>query len=260
VRALRVVFLKQRIEITLEFRERRIEPFPKRHAVKLIEERLVKALTNAIGWGALGLRARVIDLFDGQVKLVRMTVRLPTILRASIREDASQRDAMVVEEREDPIVEEIRGDDRRFLDLQLGKANLRGGVDERLLIDPPDALEGPHVEGVLGATVARALTFNWPWASLSRWTRSRAASCASVRTQPSCATFASRALSRCFMVAAKSCRTQTQRTPAGERSDLLGELVRNAVLAPRRLIDGDGDNGVLELARDAICGDWVSGG
>jgi hypothetical protein len=44
---------------------------------------------------------------------------------------------------------------------------------------------------------------------------SKAMTCASVKIRPSCATFASRALSLFFIVS-RSCRSQTPRTPAGE--------------------------------------------
>src|SRR5918997_827030 len=56
---------------------------------------------------------------------------------------------------------------------------------------------------------------NSPWASFSVLAVSSAASWPSVSPRPSCATFASSALRRFFMVS-RACRCHTPRTPAGE--------------------------------------------
>ncbi len=39
--------------------------------------------------------------------------------------------------------------------MQLGKPDLAAGIDEGLLIDPADALERPHVKGILRPAVPR---------------------------------------------------------------------------------------------------------
>ena len=46
---------------------------------------------------------------------------------------------------------------RRLARVELGKADLRIGVDHRLLVDPPHALQGADIEGVLRQAVAGVL-------------------------------------------------------------------------------------------------------
>jgi len=44
--------------------------------------------------------------------------------------------------------------DRRFAVIQLGEGDLGIGVDEGLLVDPPDALQGADIKRILGAAIA----------------------------------------------------------------------------------------------------------
>jgi hypothetical protein len=44
------------------------------------EHRFVKALADAVGLRALGLGARIIDVLDGEVKLIFVPLRVATIL------------------------------------------------------------------------------------------------------------------------------------------------------------------------------------
>src|SRR5437016_6506139 len=64
---------------------------------------------------------------------------------------------MLVEERYDPVIEQIRRRDRRLAIIQLGEANLGVGVDEGLLVDAADALQIADVECILGTAIARVL-------------------------------------------------------------------------------------------------------
>ncbi len=73
----------------------------------------------------------------------------------------------------------------------------------------------PHIERILPATVAGAFALDFPRASLSALAFSKATTCASVRGSPSGATFACNAFNR-FRIVSRSCRSQIQRTPAGE--------------------------------------------
>src|SRR5512132_494939 len=73
---------------------------------------------------------------------------------------------------------------------------------------------------------------NSPWASLSAFALSSAASWLSVRIRPSCATLASKAFSRLAMVL-RSWRTQTPRTPVAETRR--PSLVGHAGVSPGRL-------------------------
>ena len=63
---------------------------------------------------------------------------------------------MLVVERHYTVIEDLGGGDRGLAVIQLGKGDFGVGVDEGLLIDPPDALQGADVESVLRPTVAGA--------------------------------------------------------------------------------------------------------
>ena len=64
---------------------------------------------------------------------------------------------MLVVERHHPVVEDLGRGDRGLAVIELGEGDLGVGVDEGLLIDPPDALQRADIEGVLRAAIARAL-------------------------------------------------------------------------------------------------------
>jgi hypothetical protein len=66
------------------------------------------------------------------------------------------------------------------------------GVDGRLPIDAPHALERAHVERVLRHTMGRTLPLELAMHLLVELAFSSAATCASVRTKPSCALLPSR--------------------------------------------------------------------
>ena len=68
---------------------------------------------------------------------------------------------MGVEERHDPIIEQICRCDRRLAIIQLGEANLGVGVDEGLLVDAADALQIADVERILSAAIARVLALEF---------------------------------------------------------------------------------------------------
>ena len=64
---------------------------------------------------------------------------------------------MLVVERHHPVVEDLGGGDRRLAIIQLGEGDLGVGVDDGLLVDPPDALQRADIERVLRPAIARAL-------------------------------------------------------------------------------------------------------
>src|SRR3989475_10061743 len=55
----------------------------------------------------------------------------------------------------------------------------------------------------------------------------------------------------------KSWRSHTQRTPAGETVSPLPQLVGNADLTEGRLLDGERNDGVLDLLRHAVLQHWL---
>src|SRR4051812_9486217 len=127
---------------------------------------------------------------------------------------AGQLHFISIEEGNHAIVQQIGCGERGLAIGEFGEGHLGRGVDERLLVDASDPLQGADVERVLRPTVAGHSLSNSPWASLSVRAFSKAASWPSVRTKPSCATLASSALRRFFIVS-RSWRCHTPRTISG---------------------------------------------
>jgi hypothetical protein len=65
-----VVQLQPRVEIGPKFIKCLIDLFAKRYPIELIEQRLVKTLTNPIGLETLGLGPGAVDIFCRQVQLI----------------------------------------------------------------------------------------------------------------------------------------------------------------------------------------------
>jgi hypothetical protein len=99
----------------------------------------VEALADAVRLRALHLRLRVIDVVDRQEELVGMLVQTAAALRFTIRQ-SQHSTAVRFEERQHAIFEQIC---RRLRRVLRGQGHLRVRVDERLLIDPPNALIVP---------------------------------------------------------------------------------------------------------------------
>ena len=109
---------------------------------------------------------------------------------------------MTVEEGDHAVVQKIGRRDRCLAIIELGASHLGVGVDERLLVDAPDPLQIANIECVLGAAVARTLALKFAMGlllGLGLFQRDELG-LGSVRTRPSWALLASRALSRLFMV------------------------------------------------------------
>src|SRR5262249_32605933 len=102
------------IEIGLQLVERTIHLFAECDTIELIEHGLVEALTDAVGLRALGLSARVIDVLDRKVEFVLVSFGVAAILAAAVGQHAQQLDLVLLEERQHPIVEQIRRRNRRL--------------------------------------------------------------------------------------------------------------------------------------------------
>ena len=157
MRARLVVFGDPGIEIALQLVQRPVDLLAKRHTVKLVEHGFVEALADSIGLWAFGLGARVIHILDREVELVFVPLRIAAIFAAAIGQHAHELDVMAIEERDHAVVEEIGGGDRRLAIVELGEGDLSVGVDEGLLVDPPNPFQVADIERVLGAAIARML-------------------------------------------------------------------------------------------------------
>src|SRR5215212_1137019 len=143
------------IEIGLQLVDRAVDLLAERHPIELVEHGAMETLADAVGLRALGLGAGVVDVLDRQVELVFVAVAAAE-LGAAVGQHARQPDAVLVIERHDPVIEDLGRGDRCLTVIQLGKGHLGVGVDDTLLVDPPDPLQRADREGVLRAAVAGA--------------------------------------------------------------------------------------------------------
>ena len=157
-----MVLVEKPIEVTLRGFSGRVELFPKRHAVELVEHRLVEAFADAIRLRAFRRGPRMVDVFERQIAFIRMPIDLAAVFRTAVRQDTTQGNLVRGEKAQHPIVQQISGRDRRLFRVELGEADSGVRVDEGLLINPTDAFEGAHVEGVLRAAVTGALALEFP--------------------------------------------------------------------------------------------------
>jgi hypothetical protein len=64
---------------------------------------------------------------------------------------------VLLKERYNPVIEQIRGRDRCLAIMQLGEANLGVGIDEGLLVDAANALQIADIECILSTAITRVL-------------------------------------------------------------------------------------------------------
>ena len=93
--------------------------------------------------GLLVLVRLVVDIFQRQVELVLVPLRVAAVFAAAIGQHSAERDDVLLEERQHPVIEQIGRRDRRLDVIELGERHLRIGVDEGLLIDVADPLNVP---------------------------------------------------------------------------------------------------------------------
>jgi hypothetical protein len=101
----------------------------------------------------------VIDVLDGEIELVVVLLGVAAILRAAIRQHPAQHNAMLLEERQHPIVQNLRRGEWRLAVVELGEDNL--GVGARNSIGIPLSVKSQGYSGRLRAR---------PWAGSSAWT------------------------------------------------------------------------------------------
>jgi hypothetical protein len=75
---------------------------------------------------------------------------IPAVFRAPIGENSKQRNIVFLIKGNNSIIEHVGRYQRILAVVQLGEGHLRVSVDEGLLVNAPDALDGAYVIGVLG--------------------------------------------------------------------------------------------------------------
>ena len=103
--ALLVVVHEPSVKIGLPLLQRAIDLLPKRHAIELVQQGLMEALANPVGLGMPRLRLGVIDILHRQVEFVFVAIGGAAALGASIGQHAIKRNFMLVEERQDSVIE-----------------------------------------------------------------------------------------------------------------------------------------------------------
>lgn len=83
-----VVVIHPRVQVGLEIREIPVDPLAEGHLVELLLHRPVEPFADAIGLRTVGLRPGVIDVVDGQVELVVVSIPPATELAAPIGQDS----------------------------------------------------------------------------------------------------------------------------------------------------------------------------
>ncbi len=121
----------------------------------------MEPFTDPVGLGVPRLGARVVDVLHGKIQFVLVTLRRPAVLRAAVGEDPVQRNLVLVEEWQYPIIAQVRGGDRGLPVIEFREPHLAVGVDDGLLIDPAHALQAPDIERVLCAAVARTFALKF---------------------------------------------------------------------------------------------------
>ena len=69
-------------------------------------------------------------------QLVLVVIRRPAILGAAIGEHTTERNPVVLVERQHPVIQQVGRGEGRLAIVQLGEAHLRVSINPRLLIDP----------------------------------------------------------------------------------------------------------------------------
>lgn len=156
-----VVAIDPVVQVFLQFCDAAVDLLTEVHLVKLVQHRLVEALTDAIGLRVAHLGLGVFDLVQGQVQLVVMVLRLATVFGAPVSQDSDDAHSVFFHEWKDTVVEQVCSGDRRLGRIELGGSPLGIGVDKGLLVDPANALDRSHIEGVLAPEIAgvRGLDF-----------------------------------------------------------------------------------------------------
>jgi hypothetical protein len=131
------------VEVGLKVLDCRVDLLAEGYAVEFVEHGLVETLDDAVGLRALGLGSGVVDVLDCQIELVFVAIVGPAIFGSTVGKQALQRNAVLFIERDHPVVEQVGGGQGSLSVVQLGESDLGVGVDEGLLVDPPDALSVP---------------------------------------------------------------------------------------------------------------------
>ena len=95
----------------------------------------------------------MIDVLDRKIQLILVPFGVAAGLAAAVIQHAQKLDIVLLEERQHTVIEQFGRRDRRLAVVELGKAYLRVGVDEGLLVDASNTLQVADIERILGVAV-----------------------------------------------------------------------------------------------------------
>ena len=86
----------------------------------------------------------VVNIFDSQIELILVMLDRAVLFGSAIRQHSQQTDRMFFIPRQDTVVEQVYSGNGMF---QFCKADLGVSVNEGLLVNTPDSLDGAHING-----------------------------------------------------------------------------------------------------------------
>ena len=102
-------------------------------------------------------RAGMVDILHRQIQLILVGFPVSAVFRAAIGENTQPWNIVFFIERKHAVMQHVGRYQRILAIVQLGKGHFRVGVDEGLLVNASDALDGADLVGVLRAQLARML-------------------------------------------------------------------------------------------------------
>ena len=141
------------IQILLKLIQCPVDLLSEGDLVKLLKDCLVEPFADPVGLRALGLGFGVLDIIDGQVQLIIMTIKPATVLRTAIGEDPKDRHTVIFKKRQDPVVQKICGGSGCFHVIELREPYFGVGVHKALLIDASHTFQSTHIKRILGSEV-----------------------------------------------------------------------------------------------------------
>src|SRR5262249_55250857 len=120
---------------------------------------LMQALDDAVGLRALCLGPGMIDVLDGQVEFVFVTIMGTAVLGAAVGQNALQGYTVFLVEGNNPVIEQVSGGNRRLAIVELGEADLGVGVGEGLSVKTNNPPQHNDAENNLNAAINRNSVF-----------------------------------------------------------------------------------------------------
>ena len=207
----------------------------------------MEALSNAIRLRTLRLGSRMINILHREIKLVFVMLGIAAIFRAAISQHTCELHLLSIEEWQDTVVQEIGCGNRRLAIIELGKDDLGIGVDEGLLVDAADALHVADVESVLRAAIARALALEFAVRLLLFFSFFQRYDLRLGQNQPLLRDLGFQGLEPLLHRLEIVTLPDTPDARRRDRKSTLPQLIGDADLAERRLLEGERNYGVFDL-------------